>query len=121
VINQEGANAMKNTKKTFKVLSILVICLLLISACSPKQKLIGKWQNEQSGEILEFFKDGTISMTTLGMSFTGSYSILDDTNLKITISGLLGIGGSQIYEYSVSGDTLTLTIYGIASQYTKAK
>lgn len=112
---------MKKYEITFRIFSMLVICLLLISGCSTKQILVGKWQNEQSGEILEFFKDGTITMTTSGMSLTGSYAILDATNLKITLSGLFSIGGPQVYEYSVSGNILTLTIYGVASQYTKVK
>ena len=112
---------MKNTHKTFKVLSILVICLLLISACSPNQKLIGKWQSVQSGETLEFFKDGTISITSFGIPMTGSYTILDSSSLRIDISGLFGIGGGQIVEFSVSGDTLTLTANGMSSEYTKVK
>jgi hypothetical protein len=85
------------------------------------QMLVGKWQNEQTGEALEFFKDGTVVMSTMGMSITGSYSIMDETNLKITIAGMFGIGGPVIYEYSVSGNTLTLTIYGISSYYSKVK
>jgi hypothetical protein len=112
---------MKNNKRTLITLIIIAICLILISACSSKQNLVGTWQNEQSGDTLVFFKDGTISMTSLGMSVTGSYQILDDTNLKISISGLFGLGGAQIYGYSVSGKTLTLTIYGVATTYTNVK
>jgi len=112
---------MKNKIRVLTIIFIIAIFLLLISACSPKQNLVGKWQDQQSGETLEFFKDGTVSMTTLGMSLTGSYTVLDAKNLKINISGLFGIGGAQIYEYSVSGNTLTLTFSGIAEQFTKVK
>ena len=112
---------MKKNKRILTSFFIVTICLLLISSCSPKQILVGKWQDQQSGATMEFFKDGTLSMTSYGMPITGSYTVLDAKNLKISMSGLLGIGGAQIYEYSVSGNTLTLNISGVSEQFTRVK
>lgn len=65
--------------------------------------IVGKWEvisGAEIGALYEFFPDGTLS----GGFSVSTYSYPDQTHLKIEMGKLV-----QIYEYTLSADTLTLT------------
>lgn len=65
---------------------LVALLLVLISSCSKKPEIIGKWHPEgEPGKVTEFFKDGTY--TTSGKP-PGTYELLDDgKRIKLTVLG----------------------------------
>jgi len=108
-----------NNKKIQFVVLILVVCAFIIVACSAKNEFIGTWKNAQNGDTIEFLENGTIKMNSFGYIHPGGYKILDDSKIQIDMLALLGLGGAQIYQYKISGSTLTLEINGVALSFTK--
>lgn len=106
------------TKKNVILLG-LIVCLLL-AGCSPSGKIVGKWQAED-GSTYEFFKDGAVTITTYGLSFSGDYEFLDKDRVMITMDGLLGFAGGQVYTVDYSGGQLLLSSSGVTIPLDKVK
>ena len=105
------------------VLWVITICslLLLCVACKPGAAILGKWQAED-GSILEFFKEGTVTMAGGLIPVTGRYTIVNNKTLRLDLGGLWGLAGPQMFEYRVSGKYLTLVdSFGNTSELTRAK
>jgi hypothetical protein len=115
----------KNTVRLSKAICMLVVVGLLITSCSSaKQRLIGKWRSDKTGEVIEFFKEGTVSVTPpppLNITITGSYRLLDDDTIRIDLPGLFALFGGSVYDFRVTGDVLTLTAYGVSVDYVRAR
>lgn len=91
-------------KRTWKKAGIILAGALLtvsLTACGSSNKLVGRWEGERNFKELEFFKDGTYKSNYT--NYFGSYTAED---------GRLRLGGvlveDLIYDYKISGDTLTL-------------
>lgn len=106
-------------KKTY---FFFIFCFVLILAsCSskPENLIIGKWQKIGSTSTIEFFKDGTGSITgTTGLgkkSGAGTFKFVDDSHLRLEGLGI-------VVKISVSQDELTLTDpEGNVSRYRRGK
>lgn len=99
-----------NLKGTIN-LSLILICLFSFNACLGKKSLIGKWQNIDSEETTEFFKDGTVAMQSGDRFMTGKFSVIDDSRFKMEFSsGLAALAGPVIVKYEFAGSQLTLTL-----------
>lgn len=79
-------------KKINLLFSCCLLCGLLIASCAKKteQTLVGKWQEVNGRETLEFRKDGTFQgmlvwdMTNQPISVTGTYGVKGDlVNLNV--------------------------------------
>lgn len=74
------------------LLSLLIV--LFAAACgSPQSKILGKWAyKEIPSQIMEFFKDGTFTMTggkeEPGVS--GKWTALDDGRIKVDLQNMFG-------------------------------
>lgn len=78
----------------------------LLAGCS-RNAIVGKFQETDGSEILEFFNDGTCTVTNSGTSLSGTYSYEDSFGgYSIKIEGPFGIVGS--YEGYLDNNTLTL-------------
>jgi hypothetical protein len=97
---------------------ILAVVLFTLSACTTN-KFVGTWQDSQTGESIEFYKDGTVTFNSSLFSTTGTYTVVDDSSIRVDFTGLLALAGSQVWDYSFSGKTLTLNINGVEATYTK--
>jgi hypothetical protein len=98
-----------------KNIGILVLLILgiILSACSPKDKLLGVWQ-EQGGDLhLRIHTGNVLSQRVFFddtvLSLSGSYEILNSSQIRIEFQegdweGLK----SGLYDYSISGDQLIL-------------
>lgn len=81
---------------------------------SARDKIVGKWQEIGKTEIVEFFLEGTVTITnpSEGGSLTGDYRFLNDGDdrLRIDIGGLEGkLAGPLVYTVAVTSDRLDLT------------
>ena len=99
----------------------VVVCLLLMSvSCSLKTNwdLVGKWENAETKESIEFARDNMIKLTADGVSLTCKYKFTDPKHMQIQIGSL----GTFVMKVSVSAGTLTLTdSSGKVTKYQKAK
>ncbi|MFZ5975490.1 MAG: DUF5640 domain-containing protein [Bacillota bacterium] len=85
---------------------ILVLCasLLLVACSGSTSSIVGKWKDEASGmSTWEFKGDGTMSMTALGQTVSGTYKT-DGDKITMTIAGDEGTG-----TFKIEGNKLTLT------------
>lgn len=104
---------MKMRTNKFWMLTITCLFLLLLSACSPKDKLLGVWE-EQGGDIhVRFLTGDTLSQKVYFgedlLTLTGTYDIINDSQIRLEFQegdwqGLK----SGLYNYSIDGNTLTL-------------
>lgn len=97
--------------KKYRVLVVFISLVLFLTACTPKNPLLGNWESE-NGDLFKFYKDGTLVVESDYINFSGTYEIIDDSSVKITFEGLLSLAGSSVADYKVSGKTLTLTMSG---------
>lgn len=70
--------------------------------------LVGKWEGiagSETGEIFEFFPDGTVSVEGMAMN----YSWPDANHLKLDASN--GMGTAMLMEVELDGDKLILTMF----------
>src|SRR5258708_27341957 len=96
-----------------RLLCASLIFTLAVTACkSTESQLLGKWEQvDQSSNIIEFFKDGTV----LFGGATLNYKVLDDSHLRLDSLGI-----AQTLTFSLSGDNLTLTYLGSTSIFRRA-
>ena len=94
-------------------LLVLLILAIMLSACSPKDKLLGVWQ-EQGGDLhLRIHTGNTISQRAFFddavLSLSGTYEILNSSQIRIEFQEGEWEGlKSGLYNYSVSGNELIL-------------
>ena len=73
---------------------------------SDEDQLVGKWLGEKAANAYEFYEDGTYDSYISTFSVKGNYVV---SGKEITLT-MPGASGSDVYRYSISGDTLTLTL-----------
>ena len=101
-----------------KVISTIVTMLLLVgliatlAGCGGKAALIGRWEEEGSGnEFLEFFRDGTVNFDGIKAEWK-----VEKNRLTFTVLGMM-----ETVDYKVSGSRLTLSDDGESSSFRKVK
>ena len=92
----------------FKTLLVLLMVGILLTACSTASKVVGDWV-ATDGTAFSFYKDGTVSIDSLGFTITGTYEFVDKDTMRLELDGLWGIAGASIYDVSVKGSELTLS------------
>ncbi len=105
--------------KAFRMFLAVVFAIVLIAACTSKQKkdLAGKWQNEKGKVVFEFAPDGKLNAKT-GPATISTYYKVDKDQLKVD----LGIFGTGTLKYALSKDTLTITDpHGQSTKYSRVK
>ena len=83
----------------------VLLALSLLTGCSRKPTLVGKWQG-QAGPI-EFTKDKKMLIHLGAVTANGTYSVVDDSHVKME----LDMGGgktSDVSTYTVDRNTLTI-------------
>ncbi len=104
----------------------IIACLLTLMALgcgsSPETQLMGVWSNQiyvENGAtdtfaFVDFDSDGVMKLSTLppfehgsGQDFDGTYEVIDETQLIVTIDG-----EPQLWSYQLDGDDLVLDVPG---------
>ena len=75
----------------------------------PKNAIIGRWQEIDGTETVEFFMEDTFNVVVQGMSMTGRYNFLDEGRIKLESDGISSGARSIICRVSVSENELTFT------------
>lgn len=112
-----------------KLLNIILWLLILsigLSACSAKPKtlseaILGKWQEEEGEEKLEFLQDALL-ITNKDKVSTAEYEVIGDHVLKIKFTEWENVGGnSYTIKASLVNDTLVLYAKQAEKRYKKYK
>ena len=94
------------TKFTARLLFIVILLSLALSACGvARAALIGKWQDAETGMVLDFKQDGKLRYGSPGMTIEVNYQFMDDST--IILKGSDGQEDTQMV-WKVEGDKLTL-------------
>ena len=124
LINEEKIEKMK--KKIITLIPFVsILCLLAVSilGCSYFSPIIGKWQDKQAQDTIEFTRNGDIIIETGGHITVGTYELLSDEVIKVSFDNLAGdfisILGIDTWKYNVSGDTLTIQAGIVKKTYYK--
>lgn len=88
---------------------VLMVFFLFPSSSNAKNAILGKWEETDGTETIEFFRDGTVNIVDKGRLIAGGYRFIDDDRLRLDLGGLGALAGSMILKVSVSGNELILT------------
>lgn len=110
-----------------KLAGLLTVTLILpfLSSCfsSTESAVVGHWQEVGAGtDTMELFKDGTITVNSLGMNMAGQYSFVEKDRIKVELGGLGALAGPIVMTVSFSSDQMTWTTQdGSTTSYTRIK
>jgi len=85
----------------------------LLGSClaGPRSAVLGQWKEIGGTEVIEFFRDGTITiLDQSGASMGGSYKWIEGNKMRIELSGLGALMGPMVATVTVSGGELTLAM-----------
>src|SRR5262245_17327950 len=102
----------------------IAFTLSLLVPCSSKLEnaIVGKWSEVDGTEMLEFFKDGTLTAVDKGRNMGGTYKFVDKDRMKLEMGGLGALMGPFVATISISGNELTWTMPdGKVTKYKRAK
>lgn len=116
---------MKKMRAAVALLMVTVL-VLAMTGCSQKAALVGQWSYKESlwgvatETIYTFEKDGSGTVSTLlGVDLVISYTVQED---QLTInSSVFGVDSTEVYTFTVKGDTLTLVASDKTMQLTRVK
>lgn len=102
--------------------AILFLTLLggMTVGCTLFSPIVGKWQDTQSQDTIEFTSGGDVIIKSSGYVITGKYELVGSDVVKFRFEGLggalIGLFGADTWEYEISGDTMTITVAGGSSE-----
>lgn len=134
----------RNNQK-YALLTLCVPCLLILSACAamemqtiplPAEKpevelkappeagvredILGKWRRSQSGDMIEFLRDGTVKFYSPieNAVYPGTYHVDDEKHITTSVEQ----GGDITWGFVVSKSELQLTApSGLVLKYRKVE
>ncbi|MBN1161055.1 MAG: hypothetical protein JXA17_03800 [Dehalococcoidales bacterium] len=96
----------------------IVICSFIFG-CTFFSPVVGKWQEPRTKDTIEFTRTGDVIIKSSGYIITGSYKLIGSDVIKLELEGLSGawisLFGGDTWQYSISGDTMTVTASGQTS------
>jgi hypothetical protein len=114
-------------KKLFRMILPLVIITSLIVgniSCTYFSSLVGKWQDSQSSNTIEFTRDGNVILNSNGELTSGTYQLLSSDVVKLNFEGLSGemasAFGVDTWQYTISGNTMTVVAGGSTDVFYRA-
>ena len=103
--------------KVLLLLSILMVAMV-ITGCSNKDPLMGKWEEPSSGITLEFKEDGTVVTARGNVSFSMKYE-RQDPDIIIFKGSNDGTVPEQRMTYKIEDEQLLLTIDGVGTVFNR--
>ena len=86
-------------------LTLVAVLLGAVASCgsTPAHAIVGKWKQVDGQEVLEFFKDGTL--TTTYDNSVETYRFLDENRMRVEGAGK----PAMVLTVSITGDELKIT------------
>lgn len=80
------------------------------SAGNGSKSIVGKWEQVDGEQVIEFFPEGTVLVTEQGdPPIAGDYRFIDKHRIRMDLKGLGELLGPVIAEISLAKDVITLT------------
>lgn len=100
-------------KNVFRILLILVLLGLILGGCSSKDQILGVWKQQDGDLHIRFHTGDFMSQRAYFgddvLTLTGTYEIVNDRQIIINFEPGEWRGlESGTYDYTISGDILTL-------------
>ena len=107
------------TKKLLRMVLLLIMLSLLVVenvSCTYFSPLVGKWQESQSQNTIEFTRDGKVILNSNDYLTSGNYQLVGSDVVKLNYEGLSGgmasLFGVDTWQYKISGNTMTVVAGG---------
>ncbi len=107
-------------KKTLCIILAVMLIAVSLCACGGSNSIVGSWSGTTEGiaVTMTFEKDGSGVLSALGGLATEKFTYTTEgSTLTVTTSD----DDKEVYEYSLEGDTLSLTMDGETLTLTKNK
>ena len=109
----------ENLVKTISVILFLIFLCGIAVGCTAFSPIVGKWQDTQTRDTLEFTSGGDVILKSGSYIVTGKYELVGSDVVKVRLEGLSGawmsLFGGDTWQYKISGDTMTVTVAGRSS------
>lgn len=109
---------MMKVKNVFNITVVIILLAGLLSGCSDRDPLLGKWQEPVSGVTLEIKEDGNLVISMNGVSVALTYE-LQDPDIMIFRSETDESIPEQKMIYRIEEDRLIITVDGIETVFQK--
>ncbi len=92
-------------RKSAIIIVVLIVLLHLVSCSGTRSGIIGKWQEVDGPETVEFFKDGTIKgIAYNGTVVQGKYTFVENDRIKVEF----GREEAVEFKFTISGNEMIL-------------
>jgi len=82
------------------------------TSCTYFSPIVGKWQDNSTGYIMEFTRDGKVIINADNYVITGTYQLVSGDVVNLSLQGdagnLMGMTGSNSFQFKISGNTMTM-------------
>lgn len=109
---------MTNLRNLMSVSVVILLLVGLLTGCSDRDPLLGKWQEPTSGVILEIKEDGDLVISMKSVSVAMTYE-LEDPDIMIFRSETDDSIPEQKMVYRIEEDQLIITVDGIETIFTR--
>lgn len=117
LLEQETKKVMKKQIALFILLifSLGLLCASIVG-CTFFSPIVGKWQDTQSQEKVEFTRGGEVILDSGNYIITGKYELIGSDVVKLDLDGMSGdflsLFGANSCRYEISGDIMTFQLAG---------
>lgn len=106
--NQRSRNAVA-------ILILFLLTIPLASCENPRRMVIGRWvqhiEGSDEGAVIEFFRDGTITIDNSGTVAASQYRFTDDDIIRADMTGVWALAGPLLFKIeSLDEDTLIISL-----------
>lgn len=103
-----------------RTILIIVLSLVVLTACSPRDALYGKWRADQGGYLIEFQRGGTLRMGN-ALSITTRFEFIDDYTIRVAPGETADLNLNGEISFAVEGNTLILTVARQPMQFSRVR
>ncbi|MBI4338287.1 MAG: hypothetical protein HY683_10720 [Chloroflexi bacterium] len=104
---------------------LLTLLYGLSAGCTYFSPVVGKWEDTASRNTIEFTRGGDVIIKSGGSIVTGKYELVGSDVIKVKFEGFSGslmtVFAGDAWQYSISGDSMTLTLAGEALELKRVK
>lgn len=101
-------SAERDYNKPVKLLAIVIMLILLIScSISLEKQIIGEWHEIDGTEIIELFKDGSITLNSRYLRVNGIYKFAEKDKISVEFNTEGALKGPFVAQVSIIDNKLT--------------
>lgn len=111
--------------KSISTILILSLLLGITAGCTSFSPIVGKWQDIQSRDTIEFTSGGDVIAISSGNIMTGKYELIGSDVVKVRFEGFGGawmsLFGGDTWQYEISGNTMTVKVANRSAVFKRIK